>query len=107
MSVLDHVPKKGTVTTGAEFACEAGGFDDEYPGLFEIIARQRYQGNLRETGKLLIFVDCGKACLCLTDRNGGQIAFYKADSIGEALTGLEGQLHAGKVDWRPDKRRNG
>lgn len=105
MSVLDHVPAKGESSNGAEYACDGGGFDDDYPGLYEIIARQRYKGNLRKTGKLLIFVDCGKASLCVTDVAGGQIAFYKSNSIGEALTGLEQALQSGKVDWRPDRRR--
>ncbi|GAG73556.1 unnamed protein product [marine sediment metagenome] len=107
MSVLDHVPGKGDSSNGSEYACEGGGFEDEYPGIYEIIARQRYQGNLRKTGKLLIFVDCGKASLCVTDVAGVQIAFYKAESISEALSGLERALQAGKVDWRPDRRRNG
>jgi len=105
MSVLDFVPGKGDSSNGSEFACEGGGFDDSYPGLFEIIARQRYKGNLRKTGKLLIFVDNGKASLCVTDVAGGQIAFYKSDSVGEALEGLERALQSGKVDWRPDRRR--
>lgn len=105
MSVLDNVPDKAGPNNGAEFACEGGGFEDQFPGLFEIIARQRYQGNLRKTGKLLIFCDCGKASLCVTDVASGQIAFYKSDSLQAALEGLERALQSGKADWRPDKRR--
>lgn len=104
MSVIDKVPQKEVRADAAEFACDDDGFGDQYPGIFEILARQRYQGNPRKTGKLLFFVDYGKASLCITDVCTGQVAFYKAGSFGEALEGLERALQGGTVDWRPDRR---
>lgn len=106
MSVLDKVPKKSVAQSTAEFAVEDDGFGEQYPGLFEILSRQRYEGKIRKTGKLLLFTDCGKASLCITDKQEGLVAFYKSGGFLEALEGLERALQAGTVDWRPDKRRD-
>lgn len=104
MSVLDKILVDSKQSGAAEFACEPDGFGDDFPGLFEIIARQRWKGNPRKTGKLLLFTDYGKATLLLTDAHEGQCAFYKKDGFAEALEGLERALQEGIAPWRKDRR---
>lgn len=104
MSVLGKVPKPETLDSSREYAVDDDGFGEQYPGLFEIIARVRWEGKRRKTGKILFFVDQGKASLCLSDVHTGQVAFYKSNGFLEALEGLERALQEGTVDWRRDRR---
>lgn len=107
MSVLSKVPTPEGPDPKREFAIEDDGFGEQYPGLFEIIARIRWEGKKRKTGKILLFVDQGKASLCLSDVATGQVAFYKSNGFLEALEGIERALQEGTVDWRTDRRSRG
>ena len=104
MSVIAKIPKRSFAKPTSEFPFEDEEFGSTWPGIFEVIARQRWEGNPRKTGKLLLFVDCEKASLMLSDVSAGMVAFYKSESFSEALSGLEGALQRGTVDWRPDRR---
>ncbi len=104
MSILDKIPERAKSNEGVEFALPECGFASEYPGLWEFVARQSYQGNPRQTGKLVIFTDGSKASLCLIDRFTDQVAFYTAESLDEALRGCERALADGTLDWRKDKK---
>lgn len=104
MSILDNIPERSKADASSEFALRECGFSEEYPGLWEFVARQAYQGNPRQTGKLVIFTDGSKASLCLIDRFSNQVAFYTAESLHEALTGCEKALADGSMDWRADKK---
>lgn len=104
MSILDKIPERAKTDSGDEFALPECGFSGEYPGLWEFVARQAYQGNPRQTGKLVIFTDGSKASLCLIDRFSGQVAFYTADTLDEAVRGAEKALADGSLDWRQDKK---
>lgn len=84
-------------------ACDPGQFGEIYPGIYEILATQRRKGKERKTGRLSISVDSGKACVCLNSKESGMCAFYKADDVSEALSGLEKHLQEGDADWRHDK----
>lgn len=104
MSILDRVPERSKTGESPEFALGECDFAREYPGLWEFVARQMYKGEARATGKLVIFADSGKASLCLIDRCTGQVAFYTADRLDEALRGSERALQEGTLDWRQDKK---
>lgn len=104
MSVLDRVPRGTQSNDSDEHAFSECDFATEFPGLWEFIARQRYEGNPRATGRLLIYADNGKATLCLMDRWTGQVAFYASDNVSAALVGVERGLQAGTLDWRKDKK---
>lgn len=104
MSVVAKIREGVNVSADAEFALAECGFSEEYPGIWEFVARQSYQGKPRSTGKVVIFTEGGKATLCLIDRGTGQVAFFTAESLSEALVGTEGALQAGSLDWRMDKK---
>lgn len=104
MSVVAKIREGVKRDDTAEFALDECSFAEEYPGLWEFMARQVYQGSPRAMGKVVVFVEGGKATLCLIDRGTGQVAFYTAETLGEALVGAEGALQAGSLDWRLDKK---
>lgn len=104
MSVVAKIKAGVKHDAAAEFALDECGFKEEYPGLWEFLARQVYQGSPRATGKVVIFAEGGKATLCLIDRNTGQVAFYTGESLAEGLVGAEEGLQAGSLDWRVDKK---
>lgn len=104
MSVVAKIKAGVKSDESAEFALDECGFFEEYPGIWEFIARQSYQGSPRATGKVVVFAEGGKATFCLIDRNTGQVAFYTAESLADALVGCEKALQAGSLDWRIDKK---
>jgi hypothetical protein len=104
MSVVAKIKAGVKRDDAAEFALDECGFRDEYPGLWEFVARQAYQGSPRATGKIVIFTEGGKATFCLIDRNTAQVAFFTAESLADALVGCEKGLQAGSLDWRVDKK---
>lgn len=103
MSAIDKIQTSCGKDGNVEFGCSSDEFALQYPNLFEIIAKQRHKGKTRKTGGLKLSVDCGKACLCLTTKESGHCAFFKADGFAEALNGLESQLDEGSADWRKDR----
>lgn len=104
MSILDRQKISRKPIADGEFLLEEDEWAQEYPGLFEMLTRVRYQGKDREPGRLIIFAGPGKATLVLCDKQTSQVAFYTGDGIAEALSGLERALGAGSVDWRKDRR---
>lgn len=107
MSIIDKIASGGNRNGVGEFTVEGGEFQEEYPGLFEVLARDKSRGKDRQTGRLVMYTEIGKAVLCLCDRETGQVCFYAADGLSEALRGLERALQAGSADWRRDKREAG
>lgn len=104
MSVVAKIRAGVKQDASAEFAIGTCAFEEERPGIWEFVARQSYQGNPRATGKVVIFVEGGKATLCLIDRGSGQVAFFTAETLSEAILGTEEALQAGSLDWRLDKK---
>jgi hypothetical protein len=103
VSVIDKVRLSSSASGDVDVGCDPDDFSERYPGLYEMIATQRRKGKTRKTGSLSISVSCGKACVCLTSKESGHCAFYRAEGIGRALEGLEEQLQSGTADWRKDK----
>ena len=104
MSILDKVPERDKTDEAGEFCLDECSFKEDYPGLWEFLARQRYRGDARQTGKLVLCTDSGKATVCLIDRQTGQVAFFTAAALDETLLGAEKALQGGTLDWRKDKR---
>lgn len=105
MSVIAKIPSGDDSRGDGEYGVQEDTFQDEYPGIFEMIARIQYLGKARKPARLLIFLDDDKASLCLTDKATGKMCFYKSNTFAEALCGLERALQAGTVDWRKDRRQ--
>lgn len=105
MSILDSVQNGPELNPEDEFALPECEFSDRYPGIYEFLARQMYQGQSRQLARLLVYAEHGKATLCLLERHSAQIAFHIGENLTLALEGLEKRLQAGSVDWRPDKKQ--
>lgn len=105
MSILDNVGAPATPQPDQEYLIEDGDFQQQYPGIFEFLARVKYNGRDRKPGRLILYYEPEKAFLCLSDKESGSVAFHAADGLNEALEGLEVRLQAGGVDWRADKRK--
>lgn len=104
MSIMDGITEPVKVSQDDDVLVEDGVFGDQYPGLLEFLSRIRWKGENRQPGRLIVYCEAGKGCVCLSDKHTRQVAFYVADTIAEALEGVERQLQAGKCDWRKDKR---
>lgn len=104
MSILDKQKQRSKPEATGDFLIADDSFAEEYPGLFEMIARCKYQGKSRKTGRLIMFAEPDRATICLCDQDSSQVAFYAAETFGEALAGLERALQAGTADWRLDKK---
>jgi hypothetical protein len=104
MSVLDNIQDGGSSVKESEFTLESDPFGDDYPGIFEVLCRQKYAGEARQTGRLIIYSEPGKGCCCLCDKQQRIVAFHIADGLTAALEGLEKRLQEGSLDWRRDKR---
>lgn len=104
MSILDRVPERDKSSEDGEFCLDECGYQEEFPGLWEFLVRQRYKGAARQTGKLVVFTESGKATVCLIDRQTGQVSFFTSKTLDEAIRGTEKALQEGTLDWRKDKR---
>lgn len=105
MSVIATIGSGFKPDPSGEYSVEPCPFAEEYPGLFEVIARHRFEGKDRQVGRLIIYTEPGKGCVCLCDKDSGQVAFHVADSVADALAGVERRLQEGALDWRDDKRK--
>ena len=77
-----------------------------FPNLAEFLGRVRYtNGDLRETGSVLIFVDDEQLKVMFKEPNEGRVGFCKMESLEELLGGLERALEGQRIDWRRDKNR--
>jgi len=77
---------------------------DAMPALHEFLtALEGPDGKARATSTLGISTDGQRWILRLADRDTGHVGFHAADSLKEALAGLEERLQAGTLDWRVDQ----
>lgn len=104
MSILDSIKKPVKAGPDNPLNVVDDPFQEDFPGIFEVLACARHLGKDRETGRLIVYTEPGKAMLCLCDKDTEQVAFYACGTIQEALEGLERSLQSGSVDWRKDKR---
>ncbi len=104
MSILDKkkVSRKGKVE--GDFLVLDDPFGEQYPGVFEMLARVKHQGKDRLAGRLIFYAEMNRATLVLVDAESKEVTFYSAETFAEALEGLEKALQAGTCDWRVDKK---
>jgi len=77
---------------------------DAMPALHEFLTSlEGPDGKTRSTSTLGISTDGQRWILRLADRDTGHVGFHAADSLKEALAGLEERLQAGTLDWRVDQ----
>ncbi|GAG64990.1 unnamed protein product [marine sediment metagenome] len=104
MTIRDKIGNSKALKSNPLMAVDPCGFAERYPGIWEFICQHAYNGKPIETSKVIFFVDGNKASLCLSDRHQGQVAFFTAETFGEALEGAENGLQSESLDWRPDKK---
>lgn len=104
MSILSKISKPVKAGPDNPLTVVDDPWADDFPGIFEVLAVARFEGKDRQTGRLIIYTEPGKAMCCLCDKETEQVAFYASESIVGALEGLERALQNGSVDWRKDKR---
>lgn len=104
MSIIDHIVSSGNAGVGGEFLVDQCDFGGTYPSLFEFVARSVYDGKPRAPGRIILYCEQGKGCVCLSDKHTAQVTFHVADSLFEAMEGMDRRLRDGKCDWRKDKR---
>jgi len=61
-------------------------------------------GVARATASLTFFVEERTLKCCVSDKEGGEVAFWSADSWEELLTAVESDLAAGQGDWRASRK---
>lgn len=79
-------------------------FRDEFPAIYEHLARVKTSRGNRSPSRLIVYGEAGRLCLCLTDPYSAQVLFHNSEGFSEALEGLEKRLQAGTKDWRKDKK---
>ena len=107
MSILDGIVASGEPLDQKEYLAPDEGFQLEFPGLYEFLARVRYKGENRKAGKMIVYYEPGRAAVCLSDPQTKQVGFHLGDSIQACLEGVEGRLQADKVDWRRSRKWQG
>lgn len=104
MSVLDKIRKTDVEVNASGFLIDDDSFQEDHPGIFEMITRHSYEGKHRKVGRLIMYAEPRRAVLVLCDVESGLVAFYAKETFGEAFEGLEQALQAGTLDWRKDKQ---
>lgn len=104
MSILDSVGVPGKPPEGVEFEATDDEFSQEYPGIYEFLARIVVKGEPRKPGALILKYQTGKVNLCLSDAHTGSVAFHVGETMTKALQGAETRLQAGSMDWRETQK---
>jgi len=85
-----------------------GSFENNHPEIYSFLSAVQYpDGAERVTGTLLLFTDQGVLKCCLTDRDGGCVAFLSGDSLEGLLDAAEAGLREDALEWRQQKRDSG
>jgi hypothetical protein len=85
------------------YAIPSDHWGEEFPGIFEILAKMEFAGKNRKLGRLTIKVEPGGATIGLFDDHSGQMTFYTDVTVTEALRGLERAITGGTADWRKSR----
>lgn len=93
---------------GSSLQAPLGAWETLYAALGEFLTLPEWEpGVARVTGSLSLFVESGVWKCCLSDRDGGQVAFMSARSPEDLFASLEKGLRAGTLDWRAMRDRAG
>jgi hypothetical protein len=92
--------------SGPERPCDPSsvGFLSAFKDLTEFLSCAKWtDGSSRQLGTLLITWERGKWTLKLNDRELNRYAFYAANTLPDALAGVDLGLSADDLDWRDQK----
>ncbi len=104
MSIIGKLKQSRQEVETSDSLLVDDGFGEEYPGIFEMLTRVKYQGEPRKPGRLIMYAEPNRATLVLCDVEAGMVTFYAKEGFSDALAGLERALQDGSADWRRDKR---
>lgn len=77
-----------------------------WPALLEFLTATAWpDGEARQTGSLLVFVDEGTLKACLNDRSQGSVAFVTGRGLADLCDVAEASLQTDSLDWRRSKDR--
>lgn len=103
MSIISDAVKGVKRAEGQEYETEDPDFSNEFPSIYEWLARVVLEGKPREGASLTLkFRDAGVS-LCLSGATEKVVGWHQGKTVQEALEGLEQRLAASKMDWRPRK----
>lgn len=105
MSMLPTSVAETPQVVNGEYAFDDEVFSSDYPTLFEFLSRIMVEGKNRQPSALLVSVEPQRVQLCLMDRHSAQVSFHAAQSLSEALAGMEERASRGALDWRKDKKQ--
>lgn len=88
---------------GQEFEAEDPDFQQEFPGVYEWLARVMLDGKTRDGASLTIKYRAGGVSLCLSADTEKLVGWHQGKTVHDALEGLEKRLQASKMDWREKK----
>jgi len=87
---------------------DPGAWKDKYPSLWLFLTAVTYpEGDRRQTGTVLIFLDAGRLKACLSDRECGEVAFVSHATPDGLLEAVEAGLAGGGLDWRAAHKKGG
>lgn len=93
-----------TIDLGACGPCSLG---LKYPNLWAFVTAAAFEdGEPRQTGTLLLFLEQGRLKGCLNDRECGEVCFVTGSTLEDLLGRIEAGLGSSDLDWRT-ARRNG
>lgn len=80
----------------------------KHPALVEFMTLEAFDdGQLRQTTTVLLFSESGVYKACVSDRDGGRVAFVTAGGLVSLLDAVEAGLQQSSLDWRPARKWKG
>lgn len=74
---------------------------DKLEALFEFLTLTEWEdGETRERGTLIVFVEDGMWKACLSDKDSGRTCFYSSVAFDQLLAGLDKGLRQDSLEWR-------
>lgn len=82
----------------------AGTWLSTFPSLLEFLTCSAWpDGDPRQLGSLILFVEGPVWKVCLKDKNGPRTCFVTGPDPDSLLLAVEEGLDKDRLDWRPDK----
>lgn len=100
MSSLSDFKGRVKGREGEEYEAPDEEFQNEYPALYEWMARVVLKGEMRAVATLTIKFRDGGVNLCLSAPSEGVVGWHQAETVDMALRGIQNRLEASKMDWR-------
>lgn len=76
-------------------------FNEKYPTLADFLGLEAWpNGDKRQTGTVLFFVEDGLWKCCLNDRDGDCYSFLSSESFSGLLSGANENLDRNTLEWR-------